>query len=82
MVQLWVFHVGSLPRDAFGHIKVLWMMGSAQFFWWVIRPDQERLCIKCFWVAKKVYLKCILGLVWSLLMNISLGHKGFKVDLG
>jgi hypothetical protein len=39
MVQLWVFHVGSLPRDAFGHIKVLWMMGSAQFFWWVIRID-------------------------------------------
>jgi hypothetical protein len=33
-------------------------------------------------VAKKVYLNCILGLIWSLLMNMDLGHMGSKVDLG
>jgi len=35
-----------------------------------------------FLATKKVYLKCILGLVWSLLMNMGLGHMGFKVGLG
>ena len=39
------------------------------------------LCMRCFRVAKKVYLECLLGLVWSLLMNIGLGHMGSKVGL-
>ena len=34
-----------------------------------------------FWAAKKVYLECILGLIWSLLMNMGLGHIRFKVGL-
>jgi len=57
------------------------MIGSAQFFWWVIRLDQDRLCMRYFWAAKKVYLECILGVAWSLLMNIGLGYMGFKVGL-
>jgi hypothetical protein len=34
------------------------------------------------WVVRKVYLKCNLGLVWSLLMNMGLGLLEFKVGLG
>jgi hypothetical protein len=48
------------------------MMGSTQFFWWVIRPDKDILCMRCFWAAKKVYLECILRLVWSLFIEIDL----------
>jgi len=58
------------------------MISSAQFFWWLIRPNQYRLCMGFFWAAEKAYLECILGLIWSLLMNMSLGHIGSKVGLG
>jgi hypothetical protein len=62
-------------------LRFLWMMGSTQFFWWVIQRDEDRLWMGCFWATKKAYLECILGLVLSLVMNIGLGHMGSKVGL-
>jgi len=32
-----------------------------------------------FWVSNKVYLESILGLVWSILMNMGLGYMSPKL---
>jgi hypothetical protein len=53
MVQLWIFHDGFLHRDAFGQIEILMDDGSTQFFWWVIQPDQDNLCMRYFLTEKK-----------------------------
>jgi len=44
IVQPWVFIMGFFLRMHSVRLRFLWMMGSTQFFWWVIQPDQERLC--------------------------------------
>jgi hypothetical protein len=80
--SLGFFMMGFYPGMHSVRLRFLWMTSSAQFFLWIIRPNQDRLCIKCFETEKKVYLEFIFGLIWSLLMNMSLGHKRSKVSLG
>jgi hypothetical protein len=63
MIQPWLFMMGPYLEMHSVRLRFLWMMGSAQFFWWVIQPDQDRLCMRCFGAVKKVYFECILGLV-------------------
>ena len=47
----------------------------------VFSYNQNKLCMRGFWPAKKVYLEFILGLIWSLLINMDLGYMESKVGL-
>ena len=82
MVPPWVFHDGSLPRDAFGQIEVLIDDGFSLILLVGNSTRSRQAMHGMFWAAKEVYLECILGLIWSLLMKMGLGHMGSKVGLG
>jgi len=66
MVQPWVFHDEVLPRNAFSQIKVFLDDGFGPILLVgnLIRSRQA-MHEMFFWTAKKVYLECILGLIWS-----------------
>ena len=69
MVQPWVFHDEFLPRDAFSQIEVLMDDGFDPILLMGNSARSGQVMHGMFWAAKKVYLECILGLIWSLLMN-------------
>ena len=69
MVQPWVFYDEFLPRDAFSQIEVLMDDGFDPILLMGNSARSGQVMHGMFWAAKKVYLECILGLIWSLLMN-------------
>jgi hypothetical protein len=46
---IYIYRVSFLNRFLHGmhsvKLRFLWMMGSAQFFWWVIWPGRDKQCI-------------------------------------
>jgi hypothetical protein len=82
MVQPWVFHDEVLPRDAFDQIEVLIHDWFSPILLVVNSAKSIQVMHGIFLAAEKAYLECILGLIWSLLINMSLGHIGSKVGLG
>jgi len=69
MAQPWVFYDEFLPRDAFSQIEVLMDDGFDPILLMGNSARSGQVMHGMFWAAKKVYLECILGLIWSLLMN-------------
>jgi hypothetical protein len=70
-----------LPKDTFDHIKVLMDDGFDLILLIGNSAISRQVIYESFWAAKIVYLECILGSIWSLLMNMGLSHIGSKVGL-